>query len=154
MNQRVSLYLKDESQTEAIGQKIAQIIHPGLVIYLQGQLGAGKTALARSLIRALGHQGKVKSPTYALVELYTISRLNLYHFDLYRFDNPEEWLDAGFAEYVKPDTICLIEWPEKGGALIPQPDLTISLEISGEGRQIEIEAHTETGDKCLMRLNN
>ena len=144
--------MKNEQETEALGRKIAGTLHPGLVIHLTGELGAGKTALVRSMLRALGFSGKVKSPTYALVELYTISRLNLYHFDLYRFDDPTEWLDSGFREYFNPESVCLVEWPEKGGEYLPKPDMVITLEIEDGGRHVEIAAISEAGRLCLRRL--
>lgn len=146
--------MKDERETEALGRKIAGILHPGLVIHLTGELGAGKTTLVRSMLRALGFSGKVKSPTYALVELYTISRLNLYHFDLYRFDDPAEWLDSGFREYFNPESVCLVEWPEKGGEYLPKPDIGITLELEDGGRNVEIAAISEAGRQCLRRLQD
>lgn len=150
----MNLHLKDDNETADLGKKIAAILHPGLVIHLKGELGAGKTALARSILKAMGYRGKVKSPTYSLVELYTISRLHLYHFDLYRFDNPDEWIDSGFRDYFSPESICLVEWPEKGGNLLPEPDIRISLEIEGEGRHVEIDAISEAGRQCLKRLKD
>lgn len=153
MHDKLSLHLKDERETGVLGRKIAGILHPGLTLYLEGELGAGKTALARSILKALGFEGKVKSPTYTLVELYTISRLHLYHFDLYRFDDPVEWDDSGFRDYFNPESICLVEWPEKGGKHLPKPDLRISLEIEGEGRHVEIEAISEAGRQCLRYWN-
>lgn len=154
LHESLSLHLKDESETAALGGKIAPILHPGLTVYLEGQLGAGKTALARSILKAMGYAGKVKSPTYALVELYTISRLNLYHFDLYRFEDPAEWVDSGFREYFNPESICIVEWPEKGGAHLPGPDIRISLDIEGDGRHVEIIATSEAGGQCLMQLRS
>ena len=150
----MSLHLKDEHATIALGKRIARTLHAGLVVHLAGELGAGKTALVRSILGAMGYPGKVKSPTYALVELYTISRLNLYHFDLYRFNDPQEWNDSGFREYFNPDSICFVEWPEKGGKLVPEPDIRISLEIEGNGRHVEIDAISEAGRQCLRRLGN
>ncbi|HQT26120.1 MAG TPA: tRNA (adenosine(37)-N6)-threonylcarbamoyltransferase complex ATPase subunit type 1 TsaE [Burkholderiales bacterium] len=150
----ISLHLRDENETIALGKKIARVLRPGLVIHLEGELGAGKTALVRSMLKAMGHTGKVKSPTYALVELYTISRLHLYHFDLYRFDNPEEWNDSGFREYFNPESICFVEWPERGGKLLPEPDIRISLGFEGEGRHVEIDAISEAGRQCVKRLKD
>jgi tRNA threonylcarbamoyladenosine biosynthesis protein TsaE len=123
-----------------------------MTVYLSGDLGAGKTALARAILHGLGYAGRVKSPTYTLVEHYVISSLYLYHFDLYRFDDPREWLDAGFDEYFGADSLCLVEWPEKAAACLPAPDLWIHLEIQGHGRWASIEAKTEKGAQCLQRL--
>ncbi len=100
-------------------------------------------------MRGLGYQGKVKSPTYNLVELYKFSRLYFYHFDFYRFDDPIEWEEAGFREYFNANSICLVEWPEKAGKLLPIADLQIFLKIIETGRNIEIQAGTEVGRQCL-----
>jgi tRNA threonylcarbamoyladenosine biosynthesis protein TsaE len=97
----------------------------------------------------LGYQGKVKSPTYNLVELYNFSRLYFYHFDFYRFDDPIEWEEAGLREYFNADSICLVEWPEKAEKLLPVADLQISFNIIETGRNIEILAGTEAGRQCL-----
>ena len=105
------------------------------MIYLSGELGSGKTTLVRGLLRALGYEGRVKSPTYTLVELYSVSRLNLYHFDFYRFKNRAEWLSSGFRDYFNPESVCVVEWPERAGDLLPPADLGIRLEISGLGRR-------------------
>jgi tRNA threonylcarbamoyladenosine biosynthesis protein TsaE len=148
----VTRLLPDEDATNALGAGLARVLEPGLVVYLSGDLGAGKTALTRAVLRGLGFAGKVKSPTYALVEHYVVSRLNLYHFDLYRFGDPREWLDAGFHEYFNADSACFVEWPEKAAGLLPPPDLRISLEIQGSGRRADITAETEKGEQCLERL--
>jgi tRNA threonylcarbamoyladenosine biosynthesis protein TsaE len=120
-----------------------------LVIFLSGDLGAGKTTVARGILRGLGYQGKVKSPTYNLVELYKISKLYLYHFDFYRFEEPTEWEDAGFREYFNADSICLVEWPVKANGLLPQADLTFLFHLSDPGRTVEISAGTEAGRMCI-----
>ena len=133
----------------ALGAELAKALAPGLVIYLNGDLGAGKTTLARALLRALGYQGKVKSPTYTLVEIYVVSSLYLYHFDFYRFNDPNEWHEAGFREYFNEASICLVEWPEKAGGLLPPADIEIGLLLAGSGRQAEITAGTEKGRQCL-----
>ena len=124
-------------------------MRPGLIIFLKGDLGAGKTTLARGILRGLGHEGKVKSPTYNLVELYKISRLYFYHFDFYRFTDPIEWEEAGFREYFNENSICLVEWPEKAEKLLPIAEIWISFTIIGTGRKIEIQAGTEVGRQCL-----
>lgn len=148
----LKMHLADEAATRALGARLARAIEPGLFIYLHGDLGSGKTTLARGLLRGLGFQGRVKSPTYTLVELYTVSRLNLYHFDFYRFRDPKEWRDAGFSEYFGNTSVCLVEWPEKAGALLPAADLDIALGFAGDGRDLEIRAATESGKACLSRL--
>ncbi|OAJ72058.1 tRNA (N6-adenosine(37)-N6)-threonylcarbamoyltransferase complex ATPase TsaE [Methylobacillus sp. MM3] len=148
----ITLNLSDEAATMALGARLAEALHGGLAIWLQGNLGAGKTTLVRGLLRGLGYEGKVKSPTYTLVEPYVISGLYLYHFDLYRFVDPEEWEAAGFRDYFNAQSVCLIEWPEKAGDLLPPADMEIALEPSGAGRTATLTARTELGEKCLNAL--
>jgi tRNA threonylcarbamoyladenosine biosynthesis protein TsaE len=148
----LKMHLPDEAATHALGARLARVLEPGLSVYLRGDLGSGKTTLVRGLLRGLGYAGRVKSPTYTLVELYTVSRLNLYHFDFYRFRDPKEWRDAGFNEYFNDASICLVEWPEKAAGLLPVADLEIALEFAGDGRDLEIRAGTESGNACLNRL--
>ena len=146
---KLARFLADEEATTALGAELAKALAPGLVIYLNGDLGAGKTTLARALLRALGHQGKVKSPTYTLVEIYAVSSLYLYHFDFYRFNDPNEWHEAGFREYFNENSVCLVEWPEKAGDLLPPADIEIGLSVAGLGRQVQITVGTEKGRRCL-----
>lgn len=145
-------FLDAESATLALGRALARALHPGLKIYLRGNLGAGKTTLVRGILRGLGYAEKVKSPTYTLVELYEVSSLYLYHFDFYRFADPEEWEEAGFREYFGAESVCLVEWPERAGDLLPPPDMEVTLAIDQEGRRVEVAAMTENGRKCLARL--
>jgi tRNA threonylcarbamoyladenosine biosynthesis protein TsaE len=147
-------FLPDEAATLAFGAQLARALVPGLTIYLVGDLGAGKTTLTRGVLRGLGYTGKVKSPTYTLLELYTVSSLYLYHFDFYRFADPQEWLDAGFREYFNADSVCIVEWPEKAGEFLPAPDLRIQLEAQQSGRSLHVHAETEAGKQCLARLNS
>ena len=147
--QHFRLTLADETATLLLGEQLAQVLHPGLIIFLRGDLGAGKTTFARGILRELGYKGKVKSPTYNLIELYKISKLYLYHFDFYRFEEPTEWEDAGFREYFNADSICLVEWPEKADGLLPQADLTFHFHLSDPGRNVEISAGTHAGRLCL-----
>src|SRR5712671_3942919 len=116
------LKLPDPAATEALGAALAAGVAPGRVMHLRGDLGAGKTTLARGLLRALGYAGRVKSPTYTLVELYSLSSLNLYHFDFYRFEDQEEWLSSGFRDYFNAQSVCVVEWPERVGNLLTPPD--------------------------------
>ena len=147
--QNITLTLADETATLLLGAEIARALHPGLIIFLHGELGAGKTTFARGILRGLGYQGKVKSPTYNLIELYKISRLYLYHFDLYRFEDPTEWEDTGFREYFNPASICVVEWPQKAEGLLPPADLTFLFRLSDTGRIVEIKADTQAGELCL-----
>lgn len=149
----LSLYLADEAATLALGERLGQVLRPGLSVWLVGDLGAGKTTLARGLLRGLGYLGRVKSPTYTLVELYTLSRFNLYHFDLYRIADPDEWEDAGFRECFNEASVCLVEWPEKAKGVLPPPDVQVSLEFSDGGRHARMSGLTEGGKECVARLS-
>jgi tRNA threonylcarbamoyladenosine biosynthesis protein TsaE len=138
--------LPDEDATLDLGRRLALGVVPGAVLHLHGDLGAGKTTLVRGLLRALGHAGRVKSPTYALVEAYALSSLSLYHFDFYRFDTPTELRDSGLLEHFGGTDICLVEWPEKAGSQLPVPDLAITLETTPDGgRSAAVTAHTDRG---------
>lgn len=149
MTKDFTLYLPDEAATLAAGAQLATRLTSGLTIYLQGDLGAGKTTFVRGLLNGLGHQGKVKSPTYTLVEPYVVSRFNIYHFDLYRFIDPEEWNFAGFRDYFNPQSICLVEWPEKAGDILPQADMEITLLPRDGGRMLNIKANSNQAQQCL-----
>ena len=146
------LELGDEAATLALGAAIAPALVPGLVIALRGELGAGKTTLVRGLLRALGHPGRVKSPTYTLVEVYEVSRLNLYHFDFYRFQDPSEWIHSGFRDIFNGHNICLIEWPERAGGQLPSTDLEIALAIAEPGRTATLTASSPAGARLLAAL--
>jgi tRNA threonylcarbamoyladenosine biosynthesis protein TsaE len=150
----LNTHLADEAATLALGAALAQALEPGLSIHLSGELGAGKTTLVRGVLRALGHPGPVKSPTYTLVELYEVSRLVLHHFDFYRFHEPREWSDAGFRESFNGRNVSLIEWPEKAGGLLPPADVEIVLESSGEGRNVSLRSRSVPGQKCLTLLKS
>ena len=157
MTSDFTLDLPDEAATIDFGAVLAKAITPGLAIYLHGDLGAGKTTLVRGLLHGLGYAGKVKSPTYTLVEPYEMldsdaAQLNLYHFDLYRFNDEEEWEAAGFRDYFNPGSVCLIEWPEKAAHVLPEPDVEISFSIKGEGRSVRVSAHTGHGQQCVAHI--
>ena len=136
----------------ALGGFLAHAIEPGLVVFLRGELGAGKTTLVRGALRALGWQGPVKSPTYTLVEVYAVSRLDLHHFDFYRFRDPREWIDAGFRESFNGLTASLIEWPEKAAGLLPPADLEIALALQGTGRSAALTSSSTKGERVLARI--
>lgn len=154
--QQFTAHLHEEAGTIALGAALARALQPGLTIYLHGDLGVGKTALTRAMLHALGHTGHVKSPTYTLAEPYTVeiagASINVIHFDLYRMTSAEEFLDAGFREYFNQQTICIVEWPEKAEAVLPPPDISISLAVAGEGRDVELQALSDQGVECLNRL--
>ena len=141
--------LPDEAATLRLGAALASALEPGLIVYLRGELGAGKTTLVRGALRALGHAGSVKSPTYALVEVYAVSRLDLHHFDFYRFHDPREWIDAGFRESFNGRNVSLVEWPEKAAGMLPPADLDIVLALHGTGRSAELTASSTAGQNCL-----
>jgi len=183
---RRTFALPDEAATIAFGQRAAHALaelsglsgnqpepaaFAGLQIHLQGDLGAGKTTLVRALLQSLGHSGRVRSPTYTLVEPYLISRhkvtLSVYHFDLYRFADSAEWADAGFRDYFGNGAVCLVEWPQQAGDLLGVPDLIFALDLpepapdtlntglaataSDPGRVLVASAYTENGKKYLER---
>lgn len=135
-----------------LGAHLPQILKPAAVVYLEGDLGAGKTTLVRGLLRKVGAGETAKSPTYTLVEPYVISGLNLYHFDFYRFSVPEEFLDAGLDEYFSDSGLCLVEWPDRARPYLPVADLRIRLSHTGNGRHARIEADSERGRQWLSAL--
>ncbi len=148
------LHLSDEGGTTRLGARMAGMLEPGMRIYLSGELGSGKTTLVRALLRGLGYPGRVKSPTYTLVEAYVISRLYLYHFDFYRFHSASEWSDAGFEELFDSRAVCVVEWPEKAGGVLPEPDVAMRFSPSGGGRDVVIEARTKAGARCVSALRS
>ena len=145
----VSRFLPDEEATLQLGADWAGTLAAPLTVYLQGSLGAGKTTFTRGLLRGLGYAGAVKSPTYTIVESYILPQFALHHFDLYRFASPEEWEDAGLDDLFSPDSVCIIEWPQQGGAFTPPADITVSLNHAAQGRACTATAHTANGQKSL-----
>lgn len=156
-------YLPDDAATHSVGEKLANLAQAPLRVYLSGPLGAGKTALVRAFLRALGVQGAIKSPSYALVEPYNFSNYSVYHFDFYRFFDQNEWEESGFRDYFEENAICLVEWPEKAGGLLPKADLEIHLSYQLEpgsqanpettGRRIEVSALSAKGQTLVEQLN-
>ncbi|MHB1093664.1 tRNA (adenosine(37)-N6)-threonylcarbamoyltransferase complex ATPase subunit type 1 TsaE [Thiobacillus sp.] len=142
-------HLADEIETLAFGAQLAQGLLPGMTVYLEGDLGAGKTTLVRGMLRALGHEGRVRSPTYTLAETYDLPGFELYHYDLYRMHDPREWLDAGFRDASDGRVVSLIEWPDKAFGWLPAPDVVVRLEITDDARTIECEAASPRGALCL-----
>ncbi len=139
----ISRVLRDERDTVALAKQLAPFMSQLHIVYLRGELGTGKTTFVRALLRELGHRGAVKSPTYTIVEPYDIGGRPVYHLDLYRLADPEELEFLGFEDYLSPESLCLIEWPDKGDGMLPPPDLELMLTHREVGRGVEIQASPE-----------
>ncbi len=145
--------LVGEAATLELAAKLAPLCQPPLIIYLQGDLGSGKTTFARGFIHKLGHSGKVKSPTFTLVETYDLEQAHLYHFDLYRLKDPLELEYIGIRDFIgESDVMCLIEWPERGGSALPEADLVIRLEYQGDSRAVDYQANSTKGQMIIDKL--
>ena len=153
--QTIQLHLADAAATARAGAAFAPMLSGGMIVTLQGDLGSGKTTLVRGVLRARGQKGPIKSPSYGLVEHYPFSSIYFYHIDFYRFANPAEWETAGLAECFRPDTVCLIEWPEHAGGFLPRADvaLVLALAPSHEGRTLRVEAYSASGERCLNAIS-
>jgi tRNA threonylcarbamoyladenosine biosynthesis protein TsaE len=134
---------------EGLGARLAKGSRVVQLVYLRGALGTGKTTLVRGLLRAMGHTGVVRSPTFTLVEGYLLNGRQIYHLDLYRMVHPEELEFIGFRDYVKNNNLCLVEWAERGAAVLPLPDLDVQIRKSGHRRIVTLLSHTERGAKLL-----
>ena len=152
MTDHLDLFLENEEATLDLGRKLAPQLAPGMLIKLRGSLGAGKTTFTRGILRGLGFEGRVKSPTYSLVELYELSRLDLYHFDFYRFEDPNELIESGLQDAFNETNVCIIEWPEKADKLLPAADIGVTLSMTDSGRTAILTAHSENGKSCLRQL--
>jgi tRNA threonylcarbamoyladenosine biosynthesis protein TsaE len=150
----MKLALPDAATTLHAGAVLAPHLAGGMVVTLDGDLGAGKTTLVRGLLRARGVDGPIKSPTFDLVEHYPLSSIYFYHIDLYRFTNADEWEQSGLSECFRADAVCLVEWPSRGGGLLPDPDLALVLAWPphGEGRTLEPRAFSAAGERCRDAL--
>ena len=148
----VTLFIANEEAMVAFGKRIAEITQGVGLIFLQGDLGAGKTTLSRGIIRGLGHAGAVKSPTFTLVEPYEIGDLRAFHFDLYRLVDPEELEYMGIRDYFDGDALCLIEWPDKGTGFLPKPDLTITITPHDNGRQLKLLSQSARSESWCAAL--
>jgi len=148
----LDLNLPDAAATERLGAALAAGVAPGRVLHLRGDLGSGKTTLVRGMLHALGITGRVKSPTYTLVEPYEVSSLHFYHFDFYRLRDASEWLGSGFRDYFNSAAFCVVEWPERAGGALPPPDLEVCLEHAGQGRRAHLKSFTPAGEAWLSLL--
>ncbi|MFJ7315358.1 tRNA (adenosine(37)-N6)-threonylcarbamoyltransferase complex ATPase subunit type 1 TsaE [Pseudomonas sp. NPDC098747] len=148
----VTLYLADEQAMSDFGARIARVTQGHGLIFLEGNLGMGKTTLSRGIIRGLGHVGSVKSPTFTLVEPYEIGDIRAFHFDLYRLVDPEELEFLGIRDYFEDDALCLIEWPDKGAGFLPKPDLTITISPQDSGRSLKILSQGSRGEAWCAAL--
>lgn len=146
-----SIYLDSEEAMVALGSKLGVALDRGIV-YLHGELGAGKTTLCRGILRSKGYQGAVKSPTYTLVEPYDLEGHTIFHFDLYRLSDPEELEFMGIRDYFHPDNLCIVEWPQRGEGVLPEADIAVSISVEGKGRRIDIAARTDLGEHVLNQL--
>lgn len=153
--------LKDEAATVAMGKSLANVLQlqseqqqaqQSLIVFLNGDLGAGKTTLTRGFVRGMGHQGNVKSPTYTLVEPYELAPWQVYHFDLYRLSDPEELEYMGIRDYFANNCCCFIEWPEKGAGLLANADIIINMVYQEEQRVINLQANSTRGEVFLQQL--
>ncbi len=134
----MKIKLLNEHETELLGAELWRILPKKCLVFLKGNLGAGKTTLTRAVLKAAGHKGAVKSPTYTLVEEYDISGSKVFHFDLYRVQDPEELEWIGIRDYLAQQSLCFIEWAELGKGFLPKPDIELSIEVEGEGRTISL----------------
>tara|TARA_R110002110_G_scaffold405241_1_gene624213 strand:- start:45940 stop:46410 length:471 start_codon:yes stop_codon:yes gene_type:complete len=154
MRDSLALTAADEAEMVALGASLAALLPSGLVVFLEGDLGMGKTTLARGIIQALGQRGAVKSPTYTLVEPYQLGERLVYHFDLYRLGDPEELEFMGIRDYFSADSLCLVEWAERGKGFLPPADLVINIEQQDEGRRLELFGDTVAGEVVVEKLRS
>lgn len=143
--------MADEAALTSLAFALWPALSGGLCFHLTGPVGAGKTAFVRQVLRAGGIAGPVRSPTYTLVEVYTVSNLYFYHFDLYRFFDPDEWHSAGLGDLLGPQSVAMIEWPEKAGDAVPPADVTLQIDYAPQGRQFRAFASTPKGQACITQ---
>ena len=149
-----SFYLADEAAMLAFGAEMAHWLNPGMLVFLEGELGAGKTTLTRGILRGFGYNDNVKSPTYTLVESYQLADFTLYHFDLYRLSDPEELEYAGMRDYLDSNALVLIEWPQRGQGYLPAPDLRIRIYPEPTGRRLKLSVDSDQALLIINKLNN
>ncbi len=143
--------IKNEAAMQLFGSRLTTMLPPGKTIFLNGELGSGKTTLVRGFLRGLGFSHAVKSPTYTLVEPYKVKNLKIFHFDLYRLADPDELEYMGIRDYFDSDTICFVEWPERGAAQLPDPDLKINIIYQNNGRLLRLSTNDQ---KLATQINS
>jgi tRNA threonylcarbamoyladenosine biosynthesis protein TsaE len=153
MSSGLAIFLPDAEATEAFGARLAGCCREGTLVFLHGELGAGKTTLVRGFLRAAGCSGPVKSPTYTLIEPYSLERGNVYHLDLYRLADAEELEWIGVRDLFDGEQVCLIEWPERGAGFLPEADLHLYLRPEGSGRRLHLAAETPRGQRLVDCLD-
>ncbi|MBV2090157.1 MAG: tRNA (adenosine(37)-N6)-threonylcarbamoyltransferase complex ATPase subunit type 1 TsaE [Candidatus Thiodiazotropha sp. (ex Ctena orbiculata)] len=150
----IELRVTGEAEQEALGRRLALNCRPPCIVYLVGDLGAGKTTLTRGFLRGVGYQGRVKSPTYTLLEPYELGSISCYHFDLYRLADAEELAYLGIQDLLTDDAVMLIEWPEKGQGGLPAADLLVKIEHDGLSRQVTIEGVSDRGSEIIQEIQS
>ena len=149
----LSIASADETQTEALGERLAAVLPRACRLYIRGPLGAGKTTLVRGLLRGFGHSGPVTSPTFTLVEPYEFEGVHLFHFDFYRVTDPGELEFLGLRDYFDGESISVVEWPERAGAVLPVPDIDVMIRLSNDrGRVLQLQSHSDSGAAALRAL--
>lgn len=146
------LTLANPEEMERLGSELAGLCQKGNCIYLKGELGAGKTTIVRGFLRGMGYSGKVKSPTYTLVEPYEFKNIKINHFDLYRLDDPMELEAIGFRDYFDGTAISLVEWPEKAQRFLREPDILIQITMQNDAREVVLQGCSQDGEHGLARL--
>jgi tRNA threonylcarbamoyladenosine biosynthesis protein TsaE len=151
----MQIHLENAERMEAFGADLAKLItNQSLTIWLEGELGAGKTTLVRGLLHGRGYVGNVKSPTYTLVEPYELASGRVAHFDLYRIADPEELDFIGLRDYLQDYPLCLFEWPEKAAGMLPEPDIRIQISYAEPGRNLLLIAGSKIGEKIINKIQN
>lgn len=145
-----SIFVASEEALQAFAIQLLPCMQTGMIIFLKGELGAGKTTLVRALLRGLGWQDAVKSPSFSLLEMYEIQGLSVLHFDLYRLSSEAAFRSYGFEEYFSGEYCCLIEWPERAESILPTPDIVLELTVLEEGRLLTCKAGTERGKRLFF----
>jgi len=145
-------FIDSSEAMEALGARLACAVSAGGLIFLEGELGTGKTTLVRGLLRAMAYEGKVKSPTYTLLEDYEVAGRHICHMDLYRLIDAEELEWLGIRDVLNKETLCLVEWPDKGKGVLPGEDLRIEIDYKGAGRDVRLCAASDLGDEILALL--